>query len=562
MLAPKHTINSNGIKRFKGINSAQSPSGGDNTGAPSKLALSLIDARRHKYGIPDLECRPSVIVTNTITANITTTSPATTAIPSNYIFFFPKSENVGLYQCVMRKVSEALNLAPLSLTVTNDALMPAIWNVIAPSRDLADSYTYIRPSGAWLGVSSSTTSTTSAAISGTITAAAINDIQDLQLFNEGELSDLASTRKDIVLQVPVYTGAIYTPGTEIIDQYMVPSTANVIPRNNAVPHTSTTVDYDNTTLATSYAMSVPTITLGQAIDIDISIHTVLWGGEVNLTFTFYSLFSTDGIFSNLQVAASVKVPIKLANDSTIIKVPTIHVESTQENPISLVPGFLVTANTTGASGTMQITVDLGFPSYTNYRRTGPLGVFYINGMAIGQTLQLTGAINYEALPSGTIGRDVKPTPSAMVRYRDPHEITLVEALFNSPDSPIKRVWNGMEYANMLLTLNDIITRRSMEHYAWSFSQLFDQGLSLLGTYAPSIGSLFGAPGALIGNGVGSLATGIHKLAYKSAGVGRIFNSAHSASDDVHDCDHGIVYHNKDIHKNIHYAMDQEYESKT
>jgi len=513
---------------------------GNEIAEQASYARMLYDCRNHITFVPDLTTAPTIL-TN---ANINTNYPfdyigdGITNAPGNGAVlvrpnFNAHTTTLGVINpSGVRFKSMSSNIGD----VVVDRAMFVPQENVPMSRNLAASYTYLRPIASFTGIQSATTSTTNASLSGTFDVAAFNDLNDFSTFTPGELADIAVTTKDYAVNVPVRDGVIYTPGPEILQPMTVPQVANststftgtgVYVQTPAVGPVVFTTDLKpllNQTVSgqADYPLNIPTTLVGGKLKVEINIRSsaqsFVPGDSVG--FIFAKGFTGQVTLENTPVAGpfadTVSTQGSLALDGNhsqsfsftldLDRRPVVSnyvIKSPGNNTSVLLPVIGVVLETQGTFLNGQ-NVDYFSVSVTPYNQatftgSGPGSLILFQGLATGMTVQTTQLVAYEAVPNGPLSKDVK-TSSYRWRKRDPSEITAAETLFNSPNLPVRRVYSGPVFNNME-SAGLSFDKAGIFRNASFFGDL----AGIIGTVAPIIGGAFGPQYAPIGAAIGGIA---------------------------------------------------------
>jgi hypothetical protein len=97
---------------------------------------------------------------------------------------------------------------------------------MTPSREIGEDFAQVRCKSALYKFYSSTTSTTAAALSGTISGMAFENLNAVDDFRTSKFISYAITDRDFVMDQPVQQGLVYTPGPELRGPYETPPGLN------------------------------------------------------------------------------------------------------------------------------------------------------------------------------------------------------------------------------------------------------------------------------------------------------------------------------------------------
>lgn len=515
---------------------------GNEVAEQADYARMLFDCRNHTTFVPDLTTAPTILTNANINTNYPfdyigdgiTNPPGSGAVLVRPNFNAHTTTLGVINPPGVKFVAMSSNIG--DITVGRAMFVPQ--ENVPMSRNMAASYTYLRPVASFTGVQSATTSTTNASLSGTFDVAAFNDLNDFSTFTPGELADIAVTTKDYAVNVPVKDGVVYTPGPEILQPMTVPQVANststftgtgaYVQTPSTGPVVFTTDLQPIVSQATSgqvdYPLNIPTTLVGGKVRIEINLRTSLgtfvpgdtvsfifakgFTGQVVMTGTqtalagpFADTISTQG---SLPLNGNTSQNLTFTLDLDRKPVASLYtIKSSGNNTSVMLPVIgisLITAGTfLNAANVEYFSVSVTPFNQATFTGSGPGAIMLFQGLATGMTIQTTQLVAYEAVPNGPLSKDVK-TSSYRWRQRDPSEITAAETLFNSPNLPVRRVYSGPIF-------NDL----SASGLSFSKASIFRNASFLgkiagfIGSVAPIIGGAFGPQFAPIGAAVGGIA---------------------------------------------------------
>jgi hypothetical protein len=529
-------------------------------------ATMLAFPRSHCQFVPDFETRPSILTDANISENYPIEQLRSPSSSRIFLIVLPR---FAQHSTIVGTIENNLTLNWASLGYAALVNAPAILTGAYPipntyirmSRVFANSYTFLRPIASVTQVSSSTTSTTSAALSGILHAAAFNDLNDFTTFASAEVGDVCVTTKDSIQNAPINLGIAYTPGPEILQPFTNPvGLPNIGDITTPVPSGGFT-SYVTTTV---YGVS------------QISYQTelkqfVVTGNPINAHAFFPLACSRVNLGSTLQVDVKCRLSAAILTNTISIYLYGIRMTPTGQvifpfRVATLAPG---TANTnTSLSDVIDLTDQISGTTYMllpyvslttsatlpptaltadstleiivsnlgqgDYRSSGPGACILAESVGNGQTLQITQKVNYEAVPNGALSKDVKTSTYAW-RNRDPIELTVAEAAFNSSRTAIRRIYYGLVYSGMTddLTWQRGISKSGIMREAsfWSSLGNIAKGVGKVASVAlPMVASAFGPQYAPLGQAAGSIVGALSSIGDRqSAGLVSARASARMAS---------------------------------
>jgi hypothetical protein len=511
----------------------------------------LVNPTENVIFVPDMETRPAILTNANISQNIPIQSLYTPTSTRAGLIILPRFASHATYTVSLEDNLVLPNLAPGAAGTSN---MPTVLTGTYPipiaylkmSRVFAQSYTFLRPISSITKVSSATTSTTSAAISGVLHACAFNDLNDFSTFAQAELIDVAVTTKDYASQVPVYEGIAYTPGPEILQDFSNPTalpligdTATPAPTagfstyvssyyegTSAICYTTDILSVLSTTLNTGIVtfrpLSTARINLGSTLRIETKLRLNAAILSANLSVTVYALStSTTGpivkAFTVASFAPGTANTLNTAAELIDLTDQTTGYAGILLPFVSVTASATVTAVASNPNNVFEIVVtNLGQGCYRN---CGPGGFIIADSLAAGQLLSIMQVVNYEAVPNGALAKDAK-TSTYTWRNRDPMELSVAEAAFNSPNIAIRRINTGSNYNRSQQLAQSGISRGEILRNAsfWSTLGNVAKGVGkIVAPMLPTIASAFGPEFAPIGQAAGSI---IGALSRTSSGMDR------------------------------------------
>lgn len=474
------------------------------------FVAALANFRGTPSYVPDSNTNPAILTS----ANVTDSIPITAANTDMALLVLPKHRGgtVGRGKIVLAGTTVTASDG-VSYTFPSNAFVPQYF--YPQSRQLNASYNFVRPSSMGVQVQSNAAPNSSNNITGTLSGASFNSVNDLQTYTVGELQDAAITNGDYRSNVSVTEGLVSVAGPEIVGDFIQVDGA--------------TTEYSS---YTKRALTSSVINTGGGTSIvpgSWPIYRNVYYSKVS-TKVLTLCTSTSGCairvfyyrlyFDNSWVLTMAPTEFPELNGSML----AVAGNSTGQNAgvtsrfdIDLITsgGMLAPVfsakNVAGTNVTVQITGY--FEEQSNRSGLGPGSMILAQGLGVGQNLIIDGRINYEAIPNAGLTKDVKTdfylhrSAPTMV-----HEIPLAEAVFNSPNSPVDRVMTLTEHRVLLQHAGEYATMHGAMRYSFGWTDLWNIGkkvLSYVPKFAPIVGSAFGPEGTMIGSQVGDLASNLN-----------------------------------------------------
>jgi hypothetical protein len=353
-------------------------------------------------------------------------------------------------------------------------------------------------------------------ITGIISGASFNSINDLQTYTVGELQDAAITNGDYRSNVSVVEGLVSIAGPEIVGDFI------------QVDGSSTEYSaYTKRVLPSQVLNTGASLTLVSA---PWNIYRNVYNSKVKVKVLLVS--PTAGI----QCVRVYHYRILFDNNWTLVMIPsefselngsaiaapgstTIGVGSTYSFDIDLIANYgmlapIVSAKNVAVGASVAVQVTGYFEEQSNRSGLGPGTMILAQGLGVGQNLIIDGKINYEAIPNAGLSKDVKT--DFYLHRSEPtmvHQIPLAEAVFNSPNSPVDRIMTIQQHRELIAHSFEYATLKGAMRYSFGWSDLWNIGktaMSYVPRFAPILGSVFGPEGTMIGSKIGDVASELNK----------------------------------------------------
>lgn len=390
---------------------------------------------------------------------------------------------------------------------------------------IPDDFSIGRVSAYAASVVSATTSTTSAALSGSIDAGAITDFRDLKQFDATELQQIAVTDKDAVVGIRAQEGAIVLAGPDI-SEHFTPSDEY---RANQLGFGSGDVPISTIQGATDgihMMYLVPGFDVaagsGSPYTVEKLARQPYW-----LPKSVKGQFNVEGVAPATAMSTLVKiVPLFVAFNPTgpsTVEFSFAHTEMNAQTYLqeidynditkifsrfsaSFTPpqhyafiGFTLDINvalTGGGSATLDIT-SLSYQVHNLYedRNMGSVRVIYWRGMAAGQLVTVRGILAYEGAVTGSLTNYLKA--NARFARQIPYQLLYdVRQMYNNPAcSLLRRVYDLPTWLTSLG--NDVANM--MSSYVTGTASSFDDFLRGVNSTVQTIGNVANVANGVMGN---------------------------------------------------------------
>lgn len=474
---------------------------------PLNYIRSLVDFRGKPSYIPDGNNTPAILTS----ANITDNVPITASNTNMAFVVLPRHRGGTIIRGAIVAAGTILTATDgTSITLANNTFVPQYY--YPQSRNLAQSYNYLRVASMGVQVVSSAAPNNSNNITGTFSAGSFNSINDLNTYTAGELEDAAITNGDYRVNRIVQEGITAIAGPEVVDEFIQMGGSSVTySSKTSVAIKSTPVVVNSTNLVAS-----PWAVLRNTMNSMVPTTVFITGssGTTGVFPSFYRIYIDNNWTPQLAIVSTSELGTPVFQAPTVGTATslTFNVTINLIDQVGLLAPIVTFRNITGNTSTTCLAESL-FPEQSNRAGLGPGIMILAQGLGVGQSVILDSRINYEAVPNSSLTRDVKTDfyhhrMSAMTV----HELPLAEAVFNSADSPVDRVMTTPEYIELLRHVSEYGNLHSALRFSWGWNDLFDWGKKIMGylpKVAPVVGSFFGPEGTMIGSAVGNFAHDIN-----------------------------------------------------
>jgi hypothetical protein len=415
--------------------------------------------------------------------------------------------------------------------------------------DPAENFKNVKPTSMIVGVSSKTTSTTSAALSGTINAVAFGDFNDLTTTDVSTFPTIAYTEVDYLTASPIYDGVVLVAGPECISNFTqprvvsnnfpflsTPASTVVSRRDGAQLVIQGMIGAQGTNTFTLGTAAAKTLIMGLSVNGpangSATLQTITWnlpklpndildakatvtlfatgkGTSANTNITFFvdsqEFFTTDSGALTAQTSTLLQVEgstSPVANQPfTIMGVTeSLYMADVTCGKISL----SYTSPTTVSLNQLYVTIEVS--GYYD-RITGPTSVAVWNNVAPGQEIVIEGRRKQQGVSSGSLTQFLKASSSKDASIKN-EELHLVTKLFADPKVQwVRRIYTQPAYA-MVVASNTYTIQEMAAHLkaAGAFETLghllggLGAGLPIVG---PFIQPVLGHVGGFLDNMLGT-----------------------------------------------------------
>lgn len=204
--------------------------------------------------------------------------------------------------------------------------------------------------------------------------------------------------------------------------------------------------------------------------------------------------------------------------------------------------ILVTKLTAGLEGSLQFNITdsnvmvssptSGLPGWV-----GPARIYRYDGITAGSELVMDGVINAQVLPNGTLQTFTKDSMQSGAEVADVSALPLLNYVFNSENTPVKRMWTFDEYVAFAATYKQNWSPKLLRNWTLedakgeqaAASTTLDAATSdptkqVVKPQSGGIGDLLGSVGGIVGGPLGALAGNT---------IGRMFGGACNDYGAIH-----------------------------
>lgn len=396
----------------------------------SEYLESLIVPEDKNCEIPDTETR-SVVLTNSA---VNKTFNVSDGLIDEFVVFQPKYEGRGL---VWRGAAKPRPVYPAtSLVPGNNSPVIVPIEDLGQSRDLAQSYTYARPTSAVCTVNSAAISTTNAALAGTMTAVSVADMRDIVTTTPAALAQIGITSQDSVSSVPSYDGVRLITGPEVVGGLRALETT--VKQNTC----QTKLKFGTSTLTTPILeMYAPPYCMNSSgtVDFQLNKNGAVAIVELRAVYVRLEYNSVAKTYDEKFIAVLLGQQTMAANFISMVSASFMPPDD----------GFLYQLRSIQYSGTAGDAISrvvLTIDDYEDSSNHHWCGVVCLSGFSTQSPVTVAARLNFEAVPDATLRIDYKPDARRW-GVMNMSDLTMASAMFNSKSSPIKRVWRISEFAN-------------------------------------------------------------------------------------------------------------------
>lgn len=504
---------------------------------PSPGALAFI---RHlitgddNVAIPDYELRPvtSFKSSNTTSLVVNTSTGGNVFYSNGALLIQPRRRGGVTFLGQMRDSSTqvAYSVAP-AVNITVPMFVPDIvTGFITTIPDPIDNFKYVRPSAIRWGVSSRTTSTTSAALSGTINAVALGDLNDITSTDVSTYPSIAHTTKDFIQSGPIWDGCIYTAGPELVQNMRQPFSLDTLTTDQdhnslviafgsdavspTLPQETIQLLYDiyvggSTTGASNYdtpLSGLPNDLIQTGFDFDFTGNLImslpsLYNFTVQVRLVASQYNSATGGYFDTAILYSTAGALGQANGLTVgtygvsarMSITASHIEqqlpSSTSTPytITRITVFLINNSTSEPATLQNFGGSITIPGYYD-NINGEACLMQWKNVGIGQEIVIEGSRTLQGVTTGTLSQYLSQSSLAnSLSNASPMELNAARALFENPGVHwARRIWTYPFYNGTLLS-TDFTVNGQIEHL--KAAGLFEDIGNILGGLVPGIGVL-------------------------------------------------------------------------
>jgi hypothetical protein len=381
---------------------------------------------------------------------------------------------------------------------------------IAPSEDLSDGFTWARPVSGCLSVKSNTRSGNNVNLSGSINAASYQFLPDMNTLDFSKIVSYKRNDVDMESQVEIENGVIALMHPDGQPQFHPINTS-------AVQTTSELLKADITLTPGTYAtLTSPVPYANMTGNIDVFVDAQLNYGvsgagstatpEFNVTLKYDQIDPNDWTVTNTQTIVK---NVRCVNTSTggVVNKWDPYVKFS-----TYVPGFLKEVDISFRDGSVGMSANvtdgnIHLHSYDYYSKhaNGPGSMIAFEAVDTSQYINITGKMNYEAVPDAVLARQMNTTYSS--KLEQPLTLALVEyAIANYQRSGLKFLWNIERYQNFI---QNKMAHYTTEGYLGTASGFTSFLKKLLYYGGPAVGQVVGS---LVGSN--NLTKGITDFSHK------------------------------------------------
>lgn len=348
--------------------------------------------------------------------------------------------------------------------------------------DLSEDFSQTRLASFALNFISDTTSTTSAALSGTFSATKVNDIRGMLSLDPAKLATQSITKKDFITGAPVWGGMTWVLGPDVTDRFTAADPLfEEVYGGEALGAWSSQINtaigpvvfgishYDEVSTSLTTGSSTTTIvnlrdslsSPADGVDVEVALVST-FGSSIDTIVSATSVWAyidSSGNYATREYNQTKLIQAMYA-DSTgkaaVTKVLLKNLDGLDANFTS--PKFGVGWHVSTVvqvgnlkNGTMNAMVRTRAPNvYESGRLTAYVGRW--DNVAAGQSLRVTGEFLTEVVCSNTVAPYVKPAKLATVNS---DVMQYLSVLFNGPDALYKRVYSGQEYKVAIASVREV-----------------------------------------------------------------------------------------------------------
>lgn len=449
--------------------------------------------------------------------NMTTSHPKSVELTQNVVVL---GSGQGLFVYLPHSNGE-----PVVFFVWVTALNRYVFlGTISYNQELSLNYTLGRFVAGAFSVKSATTSGTFFNVSGTINAAAFQEMPDITTLTYNQITAFKRNDVDVVASATVQDGVISLAIPDGDETYVPFNTPNTYESENVVTATSIQGDITTAPFAPGWSVYNPASAATQIIfnsvgtgflppnvfgpvkirlEVNLGLTVQVAGGTVNIGIAANGL-QVSAVDWTTVTAVVVNRQLFLTPGGTpafrfaaceFIWPAGVPLESIDISVTSL-PGYVQTPQ---AASYMVLSYEL--PTYYQQGAIGPGTLIAFNAVSVGQTLTLGGVGNYEVVPNSNLSKDIT---TSIFNPFNPAEMELVgHYLSNSMLNGVKFVWRNSEYEAWLRS-GKVEEHSDMNHVAnaTGFGEFIR---SLISKALPIVGTTLGGPaGGMVGSGLAGL----------------------------------------------------------
>lgn len=307
-------------------------------------------------------------------------------------------------------------------------------------------------------ISSSTTSTTNAALSGLFTGTAVTDLRNLTSWSSADLMQNAMTDKDAVGQVQCFNGLTCYQGPDIRSEVTVATYSNLIsslgdgsvqsvqlPLNLPTPvQVFVSPYYTTTASAPTIGLSCEATNPQAPTTLNLRLKGAAFTGTGNDVYLAI-MIGTFGFDGSLLTTRVVQVTATEDNMSGT-QVLSVSLNRWLSDECIIGYGVSIQGLTTCEEAVLDIVTHMQYRQET----VGSYRIMHWENFTTNQNIQFRGEVMLEGVPAGNLVPYVKGEVNA--GYGNPGTIMALRALFTSKDTVYRRVYSGqgMEPSNAAL----------------------------------------------------------------------------------------------------------------